>query len=128
MGEILNAYAGVMNYVGRANRKEYLRFILFQLIVYGFSASIYFIGEGSVVSVRPDLPILSAFGALFGIVFSIVSFFPFLSLVARRLHDTDRTALWLLLCFVPMLGPVCLFILSILPGTIGENRFGSPSF
>jgi uncharacterized membrane protein YhaH (DUF805 family) len=51
-------------------------------------------------------------------------FLPTLAVVARRLHDTDRSAWWLLLALAPPIGWVVLWIFAALPGTRGPNRYG----
>jgi uncharacterized membrane protein YhaH (DUF805 family) len=51
-------------------------------------------------------------------------FLPTLGVVTRRLHDTDRSAWWLLLALVPPVGWVVLWIFAALPGTAGTNRYG----
>jgi uncharacterized membrane protein YhaH (DUF805 family) len=42
----------------------------------------------------------------------------------RRLHDTDRSAWWLLLIFIPIVGWVVILLFNCQDGTPGENRFG----
>ncbi len=43
----------------------------------------------------------------------------------KRFHDRDKSAWWLLVGFVPVLGPIWLLIeLGFLRGTIGANRYG----
>jgi uncharacterized membrane protein YhaH (DUF805 family) len=54
-------------------------------------------------------------------IFLVSAFF----LCARRLHDRDKSAWWMLLLLIPVIGPVFIFIeLALLKGTIGDNRFG----
>ena len=44
---------------------------------------------------------------------------------ARRYHDIDRSAAWLLMLGVPLLGPLVVgFELLFRRGSRGENRFG----
>jgi uncharacterized membrane protein YhaH (DUF805 family) len=50
-------------------------------------------------------------------------FLPNLAVGARRLHDIDRTAWWLLLHIVPF-GALVLLVFACLRGTPGPNRFG----
>jgi uncharacterized membrane protein YhaH (DUF805 family) len=46
-------------------------------------------------------------------------------LFVKRLHDRGKSAWWLLLLALPLLGPMWLLVeLLFLPGTPGENRFG----
>ena len=47
------------------------------------------------------------------------------SLAAKRLHDRNRSAAWLLLVIVPILGPLWLaFQMGLRRGTRGDNAFG----
>jgi uncharacterized membrane protein YhaH (DUF805 family) len=52
---------------------------------------------------------------------------PFLlvKIIVHRLHDINYDGRWFLLGFVPLVGIVCFIMLFFIPGTIGENRFGS---
>ena len=43
----------------------------------------------------------------------------------QRLHDCDKSAWWLLLLAVPLLGPIWLFVQLCRRGIDGRNRFGS---
>ena len=48
---------------------------------------------------------------------------PGLTVSIRRLHDTDRSAWWLLIGLIPLAGLV-LIVFFCLDGSPGENRFG----
>jgi len=56
------------------------------------------------------------------IIFGFV--LPMLAVAVRRLHDNDKSAWWVLLSLVPVLGSIALIVLLCLPGTQGTNRFG----
>jgi len=62
-------------------------------------------------------------GPLIGL-FALCAFIPLLAVAVRRLHDSDRSGWWLLLAFLPLIGALWLFILMIIGGTRGPNRFG----
>lgn len=50
-----------------------------------------------------------------------------LAVVAKRLHDRDKSLLWYLFIFIPIIGPLWMFIeLGFLGGSPGINRFGAP--
>ena len=117
----LSKYA---DFTGRARRSEYWWFYLatflagLVVIVVGLIlvvvASAVSDSAGSVVTV------------LFAIVYVVVSLglvVPTLAVGARRLHDTDRSAWWLLIGLVPF-GGIVLLVFWILDGTPGPNRFG----
>ena len=49
---------------------------------------------------------------------------PALSVTVRRLHDTDRSAWWLLILLVPALGVLVFLVFMVLEGQRARNRFG----
>jgi uncharacterized membrane protein YhaH (DUF805 family) len=62
-------------------------------------------------------------GALCGL-YSVVVALPWLAVVFRRLHDTDRTGLWIFIHFIPLIGSIIFFIFMLMDSTPGTNRFG----
>ncbi|WP_421848059.1 DUF805 domain-containing protein [Marinomonas sp.] len=48
-------------------------------------------------------------------LYSVLVFLPMLSLTVRRLHDTNRSAWWLLVVLVPAIGMLVLLMLLALP-------------
>jgi uncharacterized membrane protein YhaH (DUF805 family) len=109
MFQPLKKYA---EFTGRARRKEFWLFWLFTLGV-------------SVVGSVFDRILFGAsgfqpFAGLFGLALLV----PSVAVAFRRLHDTDRSAWWLLLWLLPVLGWIALFVFYVLPGTVGPNRFG----
>lgn len=61
---------------------------------------------------------------LFGGVFSLLLLLPSVAVSVRRLHDTARSAWWLLIGFIPLLGPLTLVVFYLLAGTPGANEYG----
>jgi uncharacterized membrane protein YhaH (DUF805 family) len=110
--EALRKYA---TFTGRARRKEFWFFQLFVLLI-GIALSLADRGLG-VLDDETGLGVLSG-------IFSLAMFLPNLAVSVRRLHDTDRSGWWLLLCFVPLIGIVVLLVFFCLDGTRGTNRFG----
>jgi len=58
------------------------------------------------------------------IIYGLAVLVPSLSVTVRRLHDTDRSGWWLLICFVPFIGWLVLLIFLVLEGKRARNRFG----
>ena len=56
--------------------------------------------------------------------FGLAVFIPSLAVAFRRLHDTNRSAWWLLIALVPFIGAIVLLVFYLLDGTPGANRFG----
>ncbi len=74
---------------------------------------------------------LSAIGALLYGLYVLAAFIPSVAVTVRRLHDCDMSGWWYLgllvagaIPFVGLLASLALFVLMVLPGTAGPNRFG----
>lgn len=104
---VLKKYA-VFN--GRARRKEYWMFFLFNLVI-GFIL-------GFVEGLAHE-----GFGIL-GAVYGLLVFLPGLGVAIRRLHDTGRSGWWLLLGLIPLLGMIVLLIFMLIDSDPAENRYG----
>src|SRR5207237_9694561 len=63
------------------------------------------------------------FWILYGI-YGLGVLIPSLAVTWRRMQDTGRHGLWILLGLIPFVGGIILLIFMILPGTPGPNEFG----
>ena len=100
---------------GRAQRNEYWLFTLLYMIALIIATAVD-IGTGTY---DPT----AGMGAA-TIILLLAFFIPALAVSFRRLHDTDRSAWWLLITLVPLVGGIILLVFLCLDGTAGENRFG----
>ncbi len=57
-------------------------------------------------------------------IYGVLVFLPRWAVQFRRLHDTDRSAWWLLLLLIPVIGWLVILIFNCQNGTPGNNRFG----
>ena len=110
--EVLKKYT-VFN--GRARRKEYWYFCLFNIIV-----SLAFAGLDSLTG---TFSVESGVGLLGGI-YSLAIMIPGIAVTVRRLHDTDRSGWWLLIVLIPLIGAIVLLVFLVQDGKPGENRYG----
>ena len=99
---------------GRSRRAEYWYFVLFStLIGIGVSTIDAFLyGLESEAFVTPSLFI------------SLAMTVPSISVGVRRLHDIDKSAWWMLLYFILIVGWIPLLVWAARAGTTGPNRFG----
>ena len=110
--DVLRKYA---TFDGRARRKEYWYFILFNAI----AQFILTIIDSVTGSFSPETGI----GLLAGI-YTLVVLIPSIAVSVRRLHDTERSGWWLLAALIPLIGAIVLFIFMVLDSQADENKFG----
>jgi len=101
----MNYYVDVLKkyavFEGRARRKEYWMFVLFNMIaafVIGFIAGMI------------HVPILSN-------VYALAVLVPSIAVGVRRMHDTDHSGWWLLV-------PIVNLVFAVTDSQPGPNRFG----
>ena len=109
--EVLKQYAV---FSGRARRKEYWMFTLFNFII-SLMLSIAIGIIGSIIGA--DLGIISW-------LYWLAILLPSIGVGVRRLHDIDRSGWWLLLSFIPILGWIVLLVFHVKDSTPGENEYG----
>ena len=105
------------NFKGRARRKEYWMFSLFFLI---------FISAGSILAVS-----LSTFDETAGIfamvlliIFLFAHFIPSIAVTVRRLHDTGNSGWLYLICLIPYIGSIIIFVFTLLDSQDKVNKWG----
>jgi uncharacterized membrane protein YhaH (DUF805 family) len=110
---VKSCFAKYATFSGRSTRSEYWYWVLFATL-------------GSLVALIIDTSVLgfdpSGVSPISGI-FDLVILLPGITVAARRLHDMDRTAWWLLVTFTGI-GAIVLMVWFCFPGTGGPNRFG----
>jgi uncharacterized membrane protein YhaH (DUF805 family) len=102
--EVLRKY---VVFEGRARRKEYWFFVLFNFLI------------GIVLGIIDAMA-----GTPMSPLYSLAILLPSIAVAVRRLHDTDRSGWWILIGLVPILGVIVLLIFFVTDGTEGTNRFG----
>jgi len=99
---------------GRARRKEFWMFVLFSWII----SLVIGIVDRMLGTVN------DTGSGLLGTIFSLAILIPSLAVGARRLHDTNRSALWLLLIFAIVIGWIVLIVFYAQEGNAGDNQYG----
>jgi uncharacterized membrane protein YhaH (DUF805 family) len=111
----MNWYLAVLkNYVGfsgRAGRTEYWMFTLFYFIFFVVLAILFAITH-------------SVFFYILALLYVLAMIVPGLAVSWRRMQDTGRNGLFILLGLIPFVGGIILFVFMLLPGTPGPNEFG----
>lgn len=102
---------------GRSRRKEYWMFGLMNMVVF---AVLY--GAGTVALLNRSTGLSVLIFLLCG-AYGLAALIPGLAVSVRRLHDTNKSGWWLLLCLVPM-GGLVILIFQCLDSDAGENQYG----
>ena len=103
--KVLKQYA---DFGGRARRKEYWMFFLFNVII-GFTLG-FIEGIAGINSASNE--------SLFAGIYQLAIIIPSIAVGVRRMHDVGKSGWFLLI-------PIYNFILAVSPGTVGSNQYGA---
>jgi uncharacterized membrane protein YhaH (DUF805 family) len=109
--ETVDWYLGVWRkyavFSGRARRKEYWMFFLFNLI------ATFLLSFADVMLGFAD----ESGNGLLGGIYALAVLIPSIAVGVRRMHDTNHSGWWLIV-------PIVSLVLALMEGTRGPNRFG----
>ena len=110
--KVLNQFA---DFNGRARRKEYWMFALFNVLF-------------TVAALILDKLMQTGFnGSYIGwiyILYSLAIFIPSLAVTVRRLHDVGKSGWMYLIILIPIIGAIWLLVLLATDGQPGTNSWG----
>lgn len=110
--KVLKNYA---NFEGRARRKEYWMFYLFNflaVIIIGFLAGII----SGILKTNFGIPVFC--------IYYLAIILPSLAVAVRRLHDIGKSGWWLFISLIPIVGSIILLVWLCIEGTPGQNQYG----
>lgn len=105
---ISQAFKNIFTYNGRASRSAFWWWFLFYVIV------------GVVVGI---IERTGTVGYIIGVILGLGIWFTWLSVAARRLHDANRSAFWLFLILLPIIGWIWLLVYYVQDSTPGPNKY-----
>lgn len=111
--KVMRQYA---DFNGRARRKEYWMFALFNVI---FLLIATVIDNVLGLKFNEQLP----YGYTY-MLYALAVFIPGLAVGVRRLHDVGKSGWWYLLGFIPIIGTIWIIVLFATDGTPGSNEYG----
>jgi uncharacterized membrane protein YhaH (DUF805 family) len=94
---------------GRATRKEYWMFFLFNFVI-------------SIIVNIIDV-YLGTEGLLVGL-YMLAIILPGIAIAVRRLHDVGKSGLFFLISFIPIVGVIWLIVMLCSKGIDGDNKYG----
>lgn len=116
----------LFSFTGRIGRKTYWLFSLAAAVI---TVSATALDAAMMEAAMMDTAMMDAETdagiPVFTLLFSVALIWPWLAISAKRWHDRDKSAWWILIAFVPAIGPLWALVENgFLPGTQGDNRFG----
>ncbi|MDO5036540.1 MAG: DUF805 domain-containing protein [Porphyromonas sp.] len=115
--KVLRQYA---DFSGRARRKEYWYFTLFDFI-FAFVAGALdnILGLNLPATMGTPIP----YGYIY-LLYGLAVFIPALAVTVRRLHDIGKSGWWVLIALIPLVGAIWLLYYLVLDSVPGANRWG----
>jgi len=103
------------NFSGRARRKEYWMFLLFNMI-FAFAAVVL----DNVLGLNF---MYIGYGWIY-MIYSLAVIIPAWAVSFRRLHDVGKSGWFCLICFIPLIGAIWFIVLMCTDGDKAENTYG----
>ncbi len=115
----------LFSFEGRIGRSRYWMFTIAVVVVLGALAVV----GGVAVPTDPNAAPTGMTGMLMLItVLALAVIWPVLAVQAKRWHDVDKSAWWILIGLVPAIGGLIALVFNgFVGGTPGPNRFGLPA-
>lgn len=104
---VLKNYAG---FSGRARRKEYWMFTLFNFLI--------------MIALSVIEGIIGSPGILY-LIYCLAVFIPSLAVSVRRMHDTGRSGWWVLIALIPFVGAIVFLVFMCMEGQNDDNEYGT---
>lgn len=108
----MNQYA---DFNGRARRKEFWMFILFNYL--------FAILLGGLSGFLSEMFANEGFIAIY-LTYILLVFIPTIAVSVRRLHDIGKSGYNILIGFIPFIGGIWLIVLYATNGDVGKNEYG----
>jgi uncharacterized membrane protein YhaH (DUF805 family) len=111
MEYFLQALRNYAVFSGRARRKEYWMFVLFNFLF-------------SLVAGVADYVLTGAGSGAISGLYALAVLIPSLAVGVSRLHDVGKSGWFTLIILVPLVGVIWLLVLDCTEGTRGDNEYG----
>ena len=116
MNWYLKVFKQYADFRGRARRKEYWMYVLFNVL---------FAVIAMILDNVLDIAIKGLnYGPIYGLYY-LATLIPSLAVGVRRLHDVGKSGWMMLVAFVPCIGGIWLLVLFCTDSEAGENKWGA---
>ena len=116
----------LFSFTGRVNRAKWWLINIAITVVYFVVIGVMVGGAASSSDPAAALQSMGTIGGIVMFVLSIAILWISLAVAAKRWHDRGKTAWWILIAFVPVIGSIWYLIeCGFLKGTTGANKYGA---
>ncbi|MFK5973041.1 MAG: DUF805 domain-containing protein [Flavobacteriaceae bacterium] len=112
--KVIKQYA---DFKGRARRREYWMFALFNIIV----IMALLLVAGMIGSATDSVELVS----IPIMIYYVAIILPSIAVAVRRLHDINKSGWYYLVSLIPLIGGIWLLVLLCTEGERGDNQYGS---
>ncbi len=116
----LRALRKYATFSGRAGRKEYWMFVLFNVV---FMFALWLVGV--IPGILSKNEVYKYLGLALYWAYILALLVPGLAVSVRRLHDVGWSGWYLFLGLIPIVGPIILLVKYCKNGTPGVNKYGA---
>ncbi len=117
----------LFSFEGRVGRAPYWYFTLAIVVLFGIAGSIAGVSMFSSMSAGGDAPPNAGMAGMLIPLLALLIIWPALAIQAKRWHDVDKSAWWILIGLVPFVGGLIALVFNgFIAGTPGANRYGNP--
>ena len=111
----------LFSFEGRVGRGTYWVYFVVMLVVFGGLSA-----PSMMALVNAENPSsASGMASLPMLIAMLVMIWPSLAILAKRWHDVDKSAWWILIALVPVVGGLIALVFNgFIAGTPGANRYG----
>jgi uncharacterized membrane protein YhaH (DUF805 family) len=116
---------------GRTSRKAYWMYsltvtvILFAYLI--ITAIISGIIQAAIPHDHTANTVIPLVFSLINLLLFLATIIPNISIMIRRLHDTNKSGWWMWFTLLPVAGPIVLFVFACQKGDAGDNDYGQPA-
>lgn len=104
---------------GRASRAEYWGLYLLTFLAAALALAADLLWTSKIIPLSLPIPLLTS-------VVTLLSLVPAYSVLVRRLHDVGKSAWYILLLLIPIVGALIILYYSVKAGETSRNRYGEP--
>jgi uncharacterized membrane protein YhaH (DUF805 family) len=127
----MNEYIAVLKkyaeFSGRARRREYWVFVLISMVICSILSlidGVMGMSCGGNIGGATGMNFDWNCGGILSGIYSLAVLVPSIAVAVRRLHDTGRSAWWLLMLLIPIAGWIVLFVYMVQDSQAGSNAYG----